>query len=151
MHTHELKITYNLCVVGAGPLGIITVLEYVRINPEKKILLIEFGQDGNSTENILDSTIAVENLINHHPPKECTNKGFGGTSATWGGRCVMYDEVDFIDRPVLNNGCTWDTALFKELQQYLPVTAEYFECGKPEFDVNNIAGFANTHMAEGFA
>ncbi len=150
MHTNETDIKYNLCVIGAGPLGIIVTLEYARLNPDKKLLLIEFGEGPEDAENILDKSIAIENTINHHPPNECTNKGFGGTSATWGGRCVMYDEVDFIDRPVLNNGCTWDSGLFKELQEYLPVTAEYFECGNPEFDVNNISEFANTHIAQGF-
>jgi len=150
VYTNKTDVTYDLCVIGAGPLGIIVTLEYARLNPCKKLLLVEFGEGPKEADNILDKTITLENTINHHPPNECTNKGFGGTSATWGGRCVMYDEVDFIDRPVLNNGCTWDSGLFKELQQYLPVAADYFECGEPEFDVNNIAEFENTHIAEGF-
>src|ERR1700710_1384899 len=102
---------YDLCITGSGPAGIIVALEYSKLNPEKKVLLVEFGEHSQSAGNKLDDSIVVTNPINHHDPYECTNKGLGGTSATWGGRCVMYDEVDFIDRPILNGNCTWDTDL----------------------------------------
>ena len=62
----------------------------------KKILIVEYGFSGQKSRNSLDDSIEIINKQNHHDPYECTNKGFGGTSATWGGRCVMYDEIDFI-------------------------------------------------------
>ena len=34
------KITYDLCVAGTGPAGIIVALEYSEKNPSKKILLV---------------------------------------------------------------------------------------------------------------
>ena len=97
---NEAEIIYDVCIVGSGPAGIIVALEYSRLNPDKKILLIEYGVQGQQGNNRLDDSIEIKNKVNHHDPYECTNKGLGGTSATWGGRCVMYDEVDFLDRPI---------------------------------------------------
>ena len=141
---------YDLCVVGSGPAGIITVLEFCRLNPGKQVVLVEFGREGKNGKNRLDDSIVVDNLVNHHSPYEATNKGLGGSSATWGGRCVMYDEVDFIDRPVVRNGCTWDVSLFHDVNQYIGRTAEYFECGEPVFDLENSAEFTGTPIADNF-
>lgn len=140
---------YSLCVIGTGPAGIVTALEYAKLNPGKEIVLIEFGKK-DTVKNRLDDSIDIVDETNHHPPYECTNKGLGGSSQTWGGRCVMYDEVDFIDRPVINNGCTWDLNLFHEVNKFVPQTANYFECGAPEFNLDETEKFKNTTIAEGF-
>jgi hypothetical protein len=145
------EVFYDLCIVGSGPAGIITAIEYARSNPDKNVLLIEYGEKGKrSKNNNLDDTIINNNPINHHNPYDCTNKGFGGTSATWGGRCVMYDEIDFMQRSVLEGECTWDLDLFKELKVFLPKTAEYFECGSPLFDLNESPDFKNSPISENF-
>lgn len=140
---------FDLCIIGTGPAGIITALEYTRLNPDKTVLLVEYGSLGTE-KNQLDDSIVITDPTNHHPVYECTNKGFGGTSKTWGGRCVMYDEVDFIDRPSIENGCTWDLELFKDVQQYLGQTSEYFECGDAKFDLKEIEEFSNSRIADGF-
>lgn len=140
---------FDLCIIGTGPAGIITALEYSKLNPSKTIILIEYGKPG-LLKNKLDDSIKISDYSNHHPVYECTNKEFGGTSKTWGGRCVMYDDVDFIDRPILNGGCTWDLVLFNEVKQYLSQTAEYFECGEAKFDLNEIDEFKKTRIADSF-
>ncbi|WP_020605122.1 GMC oxidoreductase [Spirosoma spitsbergense] len=141
---------YDLCIVGSGPAGLITALEYTRLQPEHSVVIIEYGDSNTKTKNDLDDSIQVTNLTNHHEPYECTNKGFGGTSATWGGRCVMYDEVDFVDRPIIADGCTWDLDLFRELDKYLARSADYFECGKAVFNINEIPQFKDERVAENF-
>jgi choline dehydrogenase-like flavoprotein len=138
----------NLCVIGAGPAGIILVLEYLKLNPSKKVVLVEYG-DGR-VKNKLDDTIINKNEVNHHEPYECTNKGLGGSSATWGGRCVMYDEVDFEDRPILKGGCTWDKTLFDEVNSYLKLTVPYFECGEDLFSLHEMEAFRDKRIADGF-
>ncbi|SDD62511.1 GMC oxidoreductase [Mucilaginibacter pineti] len=150
MKTEELKNKYDVCVIGSGPAGIITALEYAKLNPSKDVLLVEYGFKEQPAENQLDNSIKNINPINHHDPYECTNKGLGGSTATWGGRCVTYDEVDFVDRPVVNGGCTWDVSLFNEVNEYLPQTTAYFECGEPVFDLNKIPEFKDQRIAEGF-
>ncbi|SEJ39188.1 Choline dehydrogenase [Dyadobacter sp. SG02] len=147
---HPLNILYDLCIVGAGPAGIITALEYCRYNPGKKILLVEYGRGRNQHHNALDDSIKIDNPANHYHPYECTNKGLGGTSATWGGRCVMYDEIDFMERSVTGDDCTWGADVLAGLRPYLPKAAEYFECGEPIFNLKDIEEFRGTHIAEGF-
>jgi GMC oxidoreductase len=143
------NMTFDLCVIGAGPAGIITVLEFAALNPEKKIALIEFGKN-DAIKNVLDDSIIVKNDINHHPPYECTNKGLGGSSKSYGGRCVMYDEVDFEVRDILNGGCTWDASFFEDTKRYVPKTAEYFECGAPVFNLNESLEFKDLRIADNF-
>ena len=140
----------DLCVVGSGPAGIMVALEYARENPDKKVLLAEYGAQQGTEQNQLDDTIENLNPANHHDPYECTNKGLGGTSATWGGRCVMYDEVDFVDRPVLKGECTWGGDSLDAVSPYLAKAAEYFECGSGSFDLNEMPKWRDRRIAEGF-
>lgn len=141
---------YDLCIVGAGPAGIITGLEFNKLNPLKKICIIEYGLPDQNEKNKLDDSIKLTNKVNHHDPYECTNKGLGGSSQTWGGRCVMFDEIDFIDRPIVNNGCTWDLTLFEEVKKYLPRTSEYFECGESIFNLSNHPELKGTTITPNF-
>ena len=67
----------DLCVIGSGPAGIMVALEYARENPDKKVLLAEYGAQQGTEQNQLDDTIENLNPANHHDPYECTNKGLG--------------------------------------------------------------------------
>lgn len=145
-----LDTTFDLCVIGSGPAGMITVMEYMEKNPKNKVLLVEFGFPGQPQKNILDDSIEIKNPENHHDPYYCTNKGLGGTSQTWGGRCVMYDEIDFLKRPSINGNCTWDLDFLEKVKPFVPKAAQFFECGDPLFDLKNIPQFKDTHIAEGF-
>jgi hypothetical protein len=142
--------TYDLCIIGTGPAGIIVALESQKLQPKHKILLVEYGPDAAAPRNPLDDTIKIVETKNHHLPYDCTNKGLGGSSASWGGRCVMYDEVDFVPRKILQGQCTWNVALFDETKKFAPRTAEYFECGDARFNLDEIPEFAGSHIAENF-
>lgn len=151
MKTEEkVQPVYDMCIIGSGPAGIITALEFTKLNPDKEVVLIEYGSKNQKATNTLDDSITVENLVNHHDPYECTNKGLGGSSATWGGRCVMYDEVDFTDREIIGDNNTWNLDLYKDVNKYLLQTAEYFECGKPVFDASKLSVNKNNSIAEKF-
>lgn len=142
--------TYDLCIIGSGPAGIILALEYQKLKPQAAILMIEYGPSEMPSRNRLDDSVNVVDTANHHLPYECTNKGLGGSSASWGGRCVMYDEIDFLPREILKGQCTWDVALFNECRKFADKAAEYFECGNGVFDLQQIPAFAGSHIAEHF-
>ena len=127
------KEKFDICIVGAGAAGIILAIELSRSLPELSILLIEYGSQDKCTfgNNSLDDSINIENLTNHHPAEECTNKGLGGTTNTWGGRCVMYDPIDFIPRPIVGEQCTWDTTFLDACEPFVSRAQDYFECSGP--------------------
>jgi choline dehydrogenase-like flavoprotein len=143
-------IEFELCIIGAGPAGMILAMEFAKLNPEKSILLLDFGSKNQPIKNSLDESIIINNPTNHYGPYFCTNKGLGGTSATWGGRCVMYDEVDFLSRPILNEGCTWNKTLFDELTGFVTTAAVYFECGDGDFMLSENNAHSISSIAEGF-
>lgn len=141
---------FDLCIIGSGPAGIILALEYASANAQHKVAIVEYGTRNFNGHNKLDDTIVVENMTNHHTPYESTNKGLGGTSRTWGGRCVMFDKVDFIPRPILEGECTWDLSVYDEILKYTDIAAKYFECGAAVFDTNKMTAFRNNRIAENF-
>ena len=145
-----VDIDYDLCVVGSGPIGMIVALEYARHNPTSQVILIEYGEEKEKDKNQLDDSIRITNPVNHHQPYDCTNKGLGGTSMTWGGRCVMYDEIDFIDRPILKGGCTWDVQVLRDCEPFINRATKYFECGTGPFNLRQTQPWGGQRIAEGF-
>lgn len=127
--------SWDLCIVGAGPAGMTLALEATRIQPGMRVVVVEFGRDDELEDNELDASIQLMNPANHYPPSQCTNKGLGGSSKTWGGRCVTYNPIDFHDRPVLKGECTWNENLFRDVIRYYEHAARYLECGEPVFDL----------------
>ena len=39
-----MKNKYDVCIVGAGPSGIFTAIELVRLGSKKKVVILEKGQ-----------------------------------------------------------------------------------------------------------
>ena len=150
MRCKEDQVKYDLCIIGGGPAGIILAMEYAHANPARQVLLVEYGSKKQGRTNRLDDSIEIRNTLNHHDPYDCTNKGIGGSSATWGGRCVMYDESDFVHRPILNDGCTWPPGIWEEIQKFQQQAASYFECGRPIFNLNGMPGIVAGPIAENF-
>jgi hypothetical protein len=145
LNTEQL---YDLCVVGAGPAGLIVAMEFARQRPDAAVLLVDYGDEQPlEGPNGLDESIRNLNPLNHYDPDECTNKGLGGTSATWGGRCVIYDEVDFLPRAVYREHCTWDETVRVELAPFAAKAAEYFECDGGGFALDASSA---PPIAEGF-
>ena len=145
------EFIFDVCIVGAGPAGIILALELSKLRKDFNIILLEFGKLHTVLKNHLDERIEIKNVINHYLPHELGNKCFGGTSSSWGGRCVQYDEIDFIKRKVIEANCTWSLNLFSEIKSYSHIAASYFQCGSGIFDINQLDEFVQSSIIKGFS
>jgi hypothetical protein len=141
---------YDLCIIGAGIAGIIVAIEYSRRLPHSHVLVLECGGSPNG-RNPLDDSIRNQNPRNHHNPYQCTNKGLGGSSLTWGGRCVMYDEIDFIPHGAVNEQCTWSLRFLDDIRPYLDTAGKYFDCGKAAFRLAEFSPRESVPLAENFS
>ena len=121
--------TYDVCVVGAGPVGLTVALECEAAG--LSVLLVEAGHvrslsrvAGLSDAEILDTS--------RHPSLEVvTRSGVGGTSAIWGGRCVPFDDVDFEHRSFVPHS-GWPVS-HQELKPWYLKASHYLDCGEGGF------------------
>lgn len=86
----------DICLIGAGPVGIVTALELSARGA--RVLLLESG--GRGPQAAAQALSDHENLRPeaHHDPAIVVSRRLGGTSALWGGRCLPFDPVDFAAR-----------------------------------------------------
>ncbi len=87
----------DICVIGAGPVGIVTALELA--DKGFRVLLLESGAKAATPE--AQNLQTAENLSpdHHHDPRTSVARRLGGTSNLWGGRCLPHDAIDFQNRP----------------------------------------------------
>ena len=119
---------YDLCIVGTGPVGMALAMELERLG--HTVLVLEAGAveraDGAPAAAIPDPD-------RHAPMEIAVVRALGGTSWTWGGRCVAYDEVDFLDRNFVPDA-HWPLT-HDDIRPYYARAAEYLLCGSGVFDV----------------
>ena len=88
---------WDVCVVGTGPVGMAMALEFERLGEE--VLLVESG--GNEADSsALPMPRGRRSLIRAAMRRwrSAVCRALGGTSWTWGGRCVAYDDIDWVQR-----------------------------------------------------
>lgn len=90
----------DVCVIGAGPVGIATALALT--DRGARVLLLESGRQAPDPE--IQDLSRGENMSRkwHHEPVITVARRLGGTSNLWGGRCLPFDPVDFAPRPWLD-------------------------------------------------
>lgn len=100
--THERLRAFaaEICVIGGGPVGIVTALA-LRARGFRTLLLESGGARPDPAAQALSE---AENLRpdNHHAPHITVARRLGGASNLWGGRCLPYDPIDFRARPWLD-------------------------------------------------
>ena len=84
---------FDVCVTGAGPVGISAALELSRRG--LRTLLIEAGPKRSKRPHQNETGFDVGDDIYHAADRLTSATGLGGTSERWGGQCVELDDIDF--------------------------------------------------------
>ena len=84
--------TADVCVVGAGPVGLALALEAA--DAGLRVLLVEAGGADSAVAPTGSATAVVLDADRHAPLSETTRRGIGGASWLWGGRCVPFEPLD---------------------------------------------------------
>ena len=120
-----------ICIVGSGPVGMALALEFDRLGLE--VLLLESG------DTFLDPQIAEASRAQIVDPRRHAEmsltvcRALGGTSWTWGGRCVPYDEIDFAQRDFVADA-SWPIH-HKDIAPWYKIAAQYMLCGSDRFQI----------------
>ena len=117
-------------MVGSGPVGMALALEFEQLG--RDVLLLESG------DRFLHDRIAQASRAEILDPKRHDDmiltvcRALGGTSWTWGGRCVPYDDVDFARRDFVADGGVQLRLAHRFLVLISPwykLAAKYLLCG----------------------
>jgi hypothetical protein len=116
---------YDVCVVGAGPVGLTLALECEAAG--LSVLLIEAGDQGRTRIPDGFNDAEITDPLHHVPLEDATRAGFGGTSSVWGGRCVPFDASDFERRAFVRHS-GWPITS-GEMERWYAKAASYLDCG----------------------
>ncbi len=120
----------SICVIGAGPVGIITALELAARG--LRVVLLESG--GRQSTAAMQDLQGADNLRpdNHHDPRSTVARRLGGTSNLWGGRCLPHDAIDFQDRPWVDQS-SWPIA-HGDVAPHLDRACQQLGAGRAVYD-----------------
>jgi choline dehydrogenase-like flavoprotein len=121
---------WDVCIVGSGPVGMSLALEFERLG--RDVLLLEAGKMEPDESLAEDTRAHIRDPQRHVPMEIAVCRAFGGTSWLWGGRCVPYDDVDFVSRPFVPHS-DWPVT-HDEIKPWYAPTAAYMLCGSGEFE-----------------
>jgi GMC oxidoreductase/FAD dependent oxidoreductase len=120
----------DICVIGAGPVGISLALELSRRG--RSVLLLESGGTAARPDLQQLSDANIVDLKQHVPMDLAVQRRLGGASNLWGGRCVPMDALDFEPRAILDLPAWPITAA--DLEPFLPLACDYLGCGSAVFE-----------------
>jgi choline dehydrogenase-like flavoprotein len=138
------NITCNLCIVGAGPIGL--SLANALSGPGRDVVLVESGRETRSQE--IEDLSGGETRGNKYAPLTMYRRRvLGGASTIWGGRCVPYDPIDFEKRghPAYG-GWPFD---HETITPYYAKAMDLADAGEPNFDAQKNLPHA-APLIEGF-
>jgi choline dehydrogenase-like flavoprotein len=119
----------DVCIVGAGPVGIALALACERHG--MSVLVLESGHE---QPDRFAATLTAGHLVDtsrHAAAHIAMSRGLGGTSRWWGGRCVPLDDIDFAHRPHLPHAA-WPIP-HQEISRWYEAAACFFGIGPPRF------------------
>jgi hypothetical protein len=142
-------VTYPLCVVGAGPVGLALALEAA--DAGLRVLLLDAGSETSGRQDKPAARRRVDTILDpnrHAPELQTTRIGVGGTSWMWGGRCVTYEPVDFEQRDYVPDS-DWPIG-FEDVVPWRSKAQEYLDCGAGPFASDELdwPGLGDLHTSQ---
>ncbi len=122
-----LNSEFDVCVVGAGPVGVCIALTLS--NSGIRTLLLERGARNASAPKRQEG-VRLDDAVPHAPDHDTLAFGLGGTSSRWGGRCVEFDDIDFEHRDYLGEDAAWPIS-HSELEPYYSEAATLMKAPRP--------------------
>jgi hypothetical protein len=122
---------WDLCIVGTGPVGMALALEFERL--EDEVFVLESGGREVDPAAAEASRAQIVDSNRHAPMEIAVCRALGGTSWTWSGRCVAYDDIDWMQRDFVADAC-WPIG-HDEIRPWYARAAEYLLCGNDTFSI----------------
>jgi choline dehydrogenase-like flavoprotein len=142
----DSTLTVDICIVGTGAAGI--PLALTLSGRGLSVLLLEAGHlnEHAPTQSLYAGEVA--DALLHSPPDKYRQRRFGGSTAIWGGRCMPFDPIDFIERDYLpHSGWPIDHT---DLAAYYPQANAWAEAGDYEYNADALFGGPEQEMFHGF-
>lgn len=140
-------IRTSVCIIGAGPAGITLALRLASLNLD--VLLVEGGGESETDEAADMYRGEVADPALHSPAHYYRHRVFGGSSVTWGGRCVPYDPIDFEQRDWIPQS-GWPIA-YEDVAQYYPQATRLVEAGDPIYSASKAVVGGMRPTVKGFS
>ena len=142
-----LQQSADVVVVGAGPVGLKCALDLADSGLD--VLLVESGTAGRDAGAQALSGAEIANMGSHAPMDLAVQRGFGGTSALWGGRAVPFDRQDFETRAAAP-GAAWPISA-GDVAPWYESACRFLDCGPAVFEaplpgVPEMNGLTATHL-----
>lgn len=140
------RLSSQICIIGAGPAGISLALQF--INAKIDVVLIAGGalEHDEKAQALYAGEVADEAL--HSPLTEYRHRQFGGSSATWGGRCMPFDPIDFETRDWMD-GARWPIR-YDDIAPFYPAAQAFAEAGDFIYDARHAIDGGMRPMIGGF-
>ncbi len=122
---------WDVCIVGTGPVGMALALEFDRLGDE--VLVLESGAMEIEPAAVEASRAHIVDPSRHAPMEIAVCRALGGTSWTWGGRCVPYDDIDWMQRDFVANG-HWPLT-HDVMRPWYTRASEHLLCGNDTFTI----------------
>jgi len=140
-------LTADLCLVGAGAVGIALALDL--IGSGLSVILLESGGFAREADTQALYRGDVTDPRRHSPPDRYRERRLGGSTTTWGGRAMPLDPIDFEARPYLPYS-GWPIS-YDDLAPFYPRANRLCEAGAFAYSIETAFDTPRRPMIPGFA